>query len=407
MHPDHDPPKQAVTAFVDRLTEALAERPDPAGAATLQLPERLPDDGVGEGAALDLMGSILLDGATQLHHPGFFGHMDPPTPWITWVTSLWAAALNQNLLHDDTAPAARPLERQVVDWLTPHFGMTGGHVVPGSTLANLTALWAARDIAGVRRVVSSTKAHLSIQKSARILGLDFAEVAAGADHRIDGGALGDLSDAALVLTAGTTATGAVDDMSAGADAAWRHVDAAWAGPLRLTDRHARLLDGVETADSVAFSAHKWCYQPKESALVMFADTDAAHAALAFGSGYLAHPNVGVLGSHGAAPAAALAVTLLAWGRRGLASRIEADMANAEELAGLIDATPRLELWGRPTTGIVVWRPQAEDAASVRARMQGVYVSLTEVDGEQWFRSVAANPSADPRRVVAAALDVAR
>lgn len=403
MHPDHDPPPGAVARYADQLTDALAARAEPMGHPDIDVPEMLPVEGIGEVAALDLIAPMVLEGATHLHHPGFFGHMDPPTPWVTWVTAMWTAALNQNLLHDDTAPAARLLERRIVDWLAPSFGMNGGHMVPGSTLANLTALWAARDIAGVRRVVASDRAHLSVEKAARILGLRFEPVATDPRHRLDPAALGDLNDAALVVTAGTTATGAIDPITAGAAARWRHIDAAWAGPLRLTDRYADRLDGVEAADSVAFSAHKWCYQPKESALVLFADPVGAEAALAYGSGYLSHPNVGLLGSHGAAAATSLAATLLAWGRRGLSRRIEADMASAQQMARLVGAQPRLELWGAPTTGIVVWRPRHHDPVSVRSRMRGVYVSLTEIEGEKWFRSVAANPAADPDRVVSSAL----
>ena len=58
--------------------------------------------------------------------------------------SAWTASRNQNLLHPDTAPVARELEAIVVRWLAPWFGMNGGHLVSGSTVANLTALWAAR-----------------------------------------------------------------------------------------------------------------------------------------------------------------------------------------------------------------------------------------------------------------------
>jgi L-2,4-diaminobutyrate decarboxylase len=80
--------------------------------------------------------------------------MDPPTPWITWATTLWNASLNQNLLHPATSPAARDIEQRVVQWLASFFGMTGGHMTAGSTLANLTALWAARECAGVKEVVA-------------------------------------------------------------------------------------------------------------------------------------------------------------------------------------------------------------------------------------------------------------
>src|SRR5207302_10116727 len=100
---------------------------------------------------------------------------------------------------------------------------------------------------------------------------------------------------ALVLTAGTVAAGAIDPLDAGAEAAWRHVDAAWAGPLRLSEQHAGLLHGIDSADSIAVSAHKWVFQPKECALVLFRNVESAHGALSFASCYLATLNVGLLG----------------------------------------------------------------------------------------------------------------
>jgi L-2,4-diaminobutyrate decarboxylase len=71
--------------------------------------------------------------------------------------TLWDASLNQNLLHPTTAPVARDVEERVVAWLASFFGMTGGHMTPGSTLANLTTLWA-----GVQEAVASASAHLSV-----------------------------------------------------------------------------------------------------------------------------------------------------------------------------------------------------------------------------------------------------
>jgi len=329
--------------------------------------------------------------------------MDPPTATVTWIAALWQAAANQNLLHPDAAPAARALEQRVIEWLAPYFGMAGGHLLPGSTIANLTAIWAARELRGVRRVVASDRAHLSVRKAADILGLAYESVRSDATHRMSIAGRGDLSDAAVVVTAGTVATGALDCLNVN-DAGWLHVDGAWGGPLRLSRRHGALLDGVEGADSVGFSAHKWCYQPKGTAVILFRDVEAAHEAMSYGGGYLAAPNIGLLGS---APANALpfAATLLAWGRSGFAERIDEGMAKAEQLAALVDADPRFELWGPPTTGVVVWRPTALSAADVRARLVDAWVSLTDIDGELWLRSVAANPSADPthvfERVVAA------
>ncbi len=174
--------------------------------------------------------------------------MDPPTPWLTWALTLWNASLNQNLLHPMTAPFAHDAERLVINWLAPAFGMEGGHMTPGSTVANLTALWAARDAGGARRVVAPAAAHLSVKKAAHLLGMRYEEVPADPGQRLDAEALPvDLSDTCLVLTAGTTGAGAIDplDLCERAGAAWIHVDAAWAGPSRLSRTHAARLVGLE------------------------------------------------------------------------------------------------------------------------------------------------------------------
>jgi L-2,4-diaminobutyrate decarboxylase len=176
-------------------------------------------------------------------------------------------------------------------------------------------------------------------------------------------------------------------------AAWTHVDAAWAGPLRLS-KYAHLLAGIESADSVAVSAHKWLFQPKESALVLFKDTVKAHAAVSFGGAYLATPNVGVLGSHGA-NATALLATLLAWGCQGVAQRIEHCMDLAHCLRDFVVADERLELYAEPQTGIVVWRPTGEKSFDhVMQHLPVGSTSTTSIAGGRWFRNVAANPSAD-------------
>jgi L-2,4-diaminobutyrate decarboxylase len=358
------------------------------------LPMELPLVGMGSTAALNSLAPSILGGAARLGEVTSFAHMDPPTPWITWAMTLWNASLNQNLLHPATAPVARQMEQRVVAWLAPFFGMNGGHMTPGSTVANLTALWSARECAGVTEVIASEGAHLSIAKAAHILGLKYLSVPIDANGSMDSAQLpADLSKSALVLTAGATSTGAIDPFVLAGRAAWTHVDAAWAGPLRLS-KHAQLLAGIESADSVAVSAHKWLFQPKESALVLFKDTEKAHAAVSFGGAYLATPNVGVLGSHGATATSLLAM-LLAWGHEGVAQRIDHCMDLARCLRDFVAADERLELYAEPQTGIVVWRPKDKNLFDqVLQRMPVGSTSTTSIAGGKWFRNVAANPSAD-------------
>jgi len=370
-----------------------------AGLPPFDLPALLPDTGLGEVQALERLAPDVLGRATYLDAGDALAHMDPPTPWISWALALWNARLNQNLLHPATAPFAREAEARVIGWLAPWFGMDGGHMTPGSSVANLTAMWAARDLRGVKRVVASSAAHLSVKKAARILGLDYVEVGVDEHQRLDLATLPpDLSDACLVLTAGTTAVGAVDPLEACGLAAWTHIDAAWAGSLVLSDRHRSVLAGIERADSVAVSAHKWLFQPKESALVLFADAEAANTALSFGGAYLAAPNIGVQGSHGAAGTVLLA-TLLAWGREGLAARIERCMDHAARLQAFIAAHPGLEGFAACSTGVIVFRPRCHPIDAFREGLPLGLASLAIIDGEAWLRCVCANPNADMDKII--------
>lgn len=365
------------------------------------LPKSLAAQGIGEEAALSLLAPYVFGEASYLDSPTASAHMDPPTPWITWATSLWNARLNQNLLHPATAPFARQAEELVMAWLAPWFGMQGGHMCSGSTLANLTALWAARDAGQVEQIIASTSAHISIAKAANILGLPYKQVATNAMGQIDPAKvseLGDISNACLVLTAGTTATGVIDNLALVGKAKWTHIDAAWAGPLCLSDKYSGLLAGMEQADSVAVSAHKWLFQPKDSALVMFRQPELANSAISFGGGYLAAPNIGVQGSRGAA-AISLLATLLAWGKGGLAQRIEQTMSMSHTLAEALQQEEEIILLAMPTTGVTVFRPKNISTEEFYQRLPAGMLSTCIVEGEHWLRSVAANPMADMDKII--------
>ncbi|MFZ6742796.1 pyridoxal phosphate-dependent decarboxylase family protein [Undibacterium sp. JH2W] len=363
-------------------------------------PDAWPQTGLGSEATLELLASVVLNGASHLGAPTAFAHMDPPTPWITWAVTLWNASLNQNLLHPATAPIAREVEARVVAWLSACFGMNGGHMTPGSTVSNLTALWAARECTGVKEVVASQSSHLSIAKSAHLLGMRYHEIPVDSVGAIQFEALpADLSQSALVLTAGTTSTGALDSLDHVGRAAWTHVDAAWAAPLMFSEHYCSRLAGIERADSISISAHKLLFQPKESALVLFRDAAKAHAAVSFGGAYLATPNVGVLGSHGAT-AIPLLATLLAWGRDGLASRIEHCMELANRFADFVANDSRIELLCPPQTGIVVWRPyDIESINRLYDRLPVGSTSQTTIGGQRWLRNVASNPNADVDTII--------
>lgn len=374
---------------IDRLAAGAAfERPN--------LSPSLPDRGIGPEAALELLSTYVLGGSARLGEALSGAHMDPPTPWVSWAATLWNAALNQNMLHPATSPVAGQIEEHVIGWIAPEFGMEGGHMTPGSTVSNLTALWVARERAGVDEVVTSDVAHISIAKAAHLLGLSLTTIKSLPNGRMDLNSLPhDLGRAALVLTAGSTTLGSIDPFDVCGRAAWTHVDAAWAAPLRFSGRYSSRLDGIERADSISISAHKLLFQPKESALVLFRELALSNEAISFGGPYLAAPNVGLLGSR-AAVAVPLLATLVSWGRQGLAERIERCMATAEQLANLLEKVAGIEIACQPASGILLWRPREPHLIPPLEQSVPPHVaSQAWFHGAKWFRNVIANPNADP------------
>ena len=129
-------------------------------------------------------------------------------------------------------------------------------------------------------------------------------------------------------------------------------------------------------------------------MILFRDAVKANKAISFGGAYLAVPNVGVQGSHGAV-ATPLLATVLAWGRQGIAERIEKCMAFANRFAEFVQKQKQLRLYATPASGIVVWRPvDPEVFDAMLSRLPSGSVSTTTISGERWFRNVAANPMTD-------------
>ncbi len=356
------------------------------------LPKSFPEQGQGEDLTFSFFEQKIRELSTPLGGKTALAHMDPPTPDIAAKLVGLNAEYNQNLLHPGLSPFATEAEARLMAWMAPAYGMACGHMCSGSSIANLAALWSARE-AGAQIIVTSTEAHLSVAKAAHILGMPCKEIAVNSLGKMDLSQAPDLSKAALVLTAGTTGRGAIDPLQK-TKSLWTHIDAAWAGPLQFT-KYRDLLAGIEQADSIAISAHKWFYQPKDSALVLFADED-SHKRISFGGSYLAVPNIGVQGSRGAA-AIPLLATLMAWGREGLAQRIEKNMADAEILAERVEHDPRLVLLQSPETAVTIWRPANREKTistdDLLARL-GEDVSSVDIKGERWIRQVAVNYHAD-------------
>ncbi|MCR9161643.1 MAG: pyridoxal phosphate-dependent decarboxylase family protein [Nannocystaceae bacterium] len=240
-------------------------------------------------------------------HPRFFGWVHGAGTAEGIIAAIYTAALNANV--GGREHAAVHVEREVLGWFKQLVGFpqsASGILLSGTSMATMIALAVARHGRGdpaSLRIYTSDQAHISVAKAVRVVGLPptcLVKVASDDRLRMDAGALRAAIDAdtsagrsplAVVATAGTALTGAIDPLATIAELCeasnlWLHVDAAIGIGLRLHPALRDRLAGIERADSVAFDAHKWLHVPYDVGCVLIRDAQAHHAAFREGASYL-------------------------------------------------------------------------------------------------------------------------
>lgn len=289
----------ALRELLDRVAARLAGQLDslaaqPASADAGQAAEvarslagaAMPETGAPLASVLDLLFERVFPAAYNTTSPGFFGYLAGGGIPQAAVADLIAGVANRFVGRWSAAPAAAQLEANVVRWFAELIGFPAGArgvLTSGGSLANLTAVFTARQRAAVDdlstlRLYVSDQVHFSIPKAAAICGLPrsaLRRIRSDPDGRMDVAALADAirddrrggaRPFLIVASAGTFLTGAVDDLAAIAAVAraeqlWFHVDAAFGGFFLLTERGRALLDGIARADSVTLDPHKGLFLP--------------------------------------------------------------------------------------------------------------------------------------------------
>jgi len=249
----------------------------------------------------------------NLHHPHYVGHQVPPPVPLAALFDLVGSVTNQAMAIYEMGPFATAAERAVVTAVGEQLGFApgtfSGLVTSGGSLANLTALLTARNVAlgdawatgltGHRPspvIVAHADVHYSITRSAGILGLGTDHIRRAAldgRRRMDAGRLdqqlGELRSrgvpiVAVASAACATPIGAFDPLKDIADVCrrhkvWLHVDAAHGGAAAFSASHRHLIAGLAEADSAVCDMHKMLFVPALAAMVFYRDR--AHRLAAF------------------------------------------------------------------------------------------------------------------------------
>jgi glutamate/tyrosine decarboxylase-like PLP-dependent enzyme len=334
-------------------------------------------------------------------HPRYAGQMLKPPHPVAVAGYLAAMLVNPNNHALDGGPGTSALEIEVVEQLRAMFGLPApvlGHLTSSGTIANLEALWIARETHPGKRVVHCADAHYTHSRMCDLLGVTATAVPASADGRIDLDAVeaecarGDVGT--IVLTTGSTGLGAIDRVDEALALRERygvriHVDGAYGGFFTLLARGPGPLvepapyAAIAQCDSVVVDPHKHGLQPYGCGAVLFADPGVGRvykhdsAYTYFTSADLHLGEITLECSRAGAAAAALWLTLQALplaADEGLGPILAAGRRAALAWAARLRESDVLELHVEPELDIVTSFPRADSLTAIDSATHAVLES---------------------------------
>lgn len=384
----------AATSYLSSLEKLPAKDPR-ADETALQFAGALPDAGIGSLAALSQLSELGPAAATRSAGPRFFHFVTGGSTPASLAADWFASALDNNAGLWVSSPLGSQLERVALAWLKDLFGLPagwGGVLTTGATMANFTALAAARQWWGEQHsrdiardgtaglphvpVFASGFVHASAVKALGMLGVGYGSVrrlTRDAAGRIELDALRSSlrelggAPAIVLATAGEVNAGGFDPIEEMAgiahdSGAWFHVDGAFGLYARVSPALAHLARGVDLADSVIADGHKWLNVPYDCGFAFVRDEKLMHSVFGIGAPYFGdevagRPDYLMLGPEMSRRSRALAVwaTLAAYGRQGYREMVERHVGLAKRLAAQIAESGDFELLEQPLINVVCFR----------------------------------------------------
>jgi len=264
--------------------------------------------------------ATVIERSIHTHHPKYIGHQVAPTVPISSLATLLSAHLNNGMAIYEMGQASTAIEKVVIDKFTHAIGWQNGDgfLTSGGTLANLTALLAARKEKATTDVwneghesklaiMVSAEAHYCVDRAARIMGLGdngIIKIPVDKEYKMRTDLLEDsyntatkkgLEIIAIVGSAPSTSTGIHDDIEeisafAKAKSIWFHIDAAHGGAAIFSKKYKSILHGVEKADSVIIDGHKMMGIAAITTAVLYKKAADSYAAFSQKAQYLWEKN---------------------------------------------------------------------------------------------------------------------
>jgi aromatic-L-amino-acid decarboxylase len=295
--------------YLDEL-DARRITPDIGGNEITRLfRSELPERGMGEEALCNLQQVV---GNSRAQNGRFFGYVLGSGEPVGAAAEILTSVLNQNGTAWRSGPACATIEKIVVGWLAEAIGCAGfaGSLTGGGSSANLMGLAMAREaqapanekgcISANRVVYASKEVHMSIPKAVALLGIGrenlrliatdnaYRMIPDELDRAIRRDQAAGRVPIAVVASAGTVSTGAIDPLQVIAEIArehhvWFHIDGAY-GALASMAQPDKFI-GMERADSISLDPHKWLYQSLDCGCLLYRDARTAQTAFSQSGDY--------------------------------------------------------------------------------------------------------------------------
>ena len=397
------------------------------------LNESLPNDPQDMDSLLDEVGDKILSTITNSAGPRYFGYITGGGNQAAVLAEMIKASLNQNNLKWHSSPVSTELERLVMRWVAEFIGYptsSAGVLLSGGSVANFNCLAVARKIKapvdisdeGIygsqpMTVYVSEEGHSSFDKAMDMLGLGkkyLRKIPVGDEFRIDVDQLEEqirrdknagFHPICAIAVAGTTNTGAVDNLEAVAEICqrydlWYHIDAAYGGPAAKVEGVSPIFSGIEKADSVVVNPHKWLYVPFEAGGALVKNPDHLLQTFSTIPDYLKSDeqngertdlmeyNLPLTKEF---KALKVWMTVKAYGATRLRNEINSDISKATFLAELIESDEELELMAPVPLSIVCFRynPGGMDGVELNT-LNDQIIQAIEEDGRIFLTGTKIN-----------------